>query len=356
MGAHICGHCNCEPCRCAADATPERAGTMNTLLEMVERFNRQIIGVPIPDRPTILSYQRSEARLSHMREELTEIEDAFSDECIADVTDGVIDLAYVALGTLIEMGITAGAAFEEVHVANMKRERGHNPSRPDTQDHDAVKPAGWTPPDIEKLLSITRADVDWLVENRVRETDLTDPRIDGSFRFKDWSKKRLPKLLVIGHARHGKDTICEALRDIYGFRFTSSSLFCAERVMLPYFALTDVVYHTAEECFEDRMNHRDEWYQAIRDFNRPDATALAQALFKEHDVYCGLRSSAELHAGRNVGLFDHVIWVDASQRVPPEPRTSCTVEPWMADHVVDANGTIDDTKFNLQQLMGRLLT
>jgi hypothetical protein len=31
-----------------------------------------------------------------------------------------------------------------------------------------------------------------------------------------------PKLLVIGHGRHGKDTVCEMLRDHYGYTFESS--------------------------------------------------------------------------------------------------------------------------------------
>ena len=32
-----------------------------------------------------------------------------------------------------------------------------------------------------------------------------------------------PKLLIIGHARHGKDTVAEILRDTHGYDFVSSS-------------------------------------------------------------------------------------------------------------------------------------
>ena len=35
----------------------------------------------------------------------------------------------------------------------------------------------------------------------------------------------LPKLLVVGHGRHGKDTVCEML-EAYGYTFQSSSKFC----------------------------------------------------------------------------------------------------------------------------------
>jgi len=36
------------------------------------------------------------------------------------------------------------------------------------------------------------------------------------------------KLLVIGHGRHGKDTVCEILRDKYDYSFESSSQFCSK--------------------------------------------------------------------------------------------------------------------------------
>ena len=36
------------------------------------------------------------------------------------------------------------------------------------------------------------------------------------------------KLLVIGHGRHGKDTVCEILRDEFGYTFESSSQFCSK--------------------------------------------------------------------------------------------------------------------------------
>ena len=39
----------------------------------------------------------------------------------------------------------------------------------------------------------------------------------------------LPKLLVIGNARHGKDTVCDILREEFGYSFRSSSDFCAEK-------------------------------------------------------------------------------------------------------------------------------
>lgn len=161
------------------------------------------------------------------------------------------------------------------------------------------------------------------------------------------------KVMVLGYARHGKDTVCELLSKT-GARFTSSSWFCAERIAFP--ALKDKYgYADVQACFDDRHNHRAEWYDLITTFNTPDLTRLGRAIFEEHDVYCGIRNARELHALKNAGIYDVAIWVDASERVKSvEDRSSCTVEPWMADFVLDNNGTVEDLQRNLESLMGTL--
>lgn len=158
-----------------------------------------------------------------------------------------------------------------------------------------------------------------------------------------------PKIIVMGYARHGKDTVCEMLATDYGLNYMASSLFCAERLLFPL--LKDKYgYETVEQCFEDRHNHRAEWYEAIRAFNDPDLTKLGRAILAEHDMYCGIRNHSELHALKIVKAYDFCIWVDASRRQPPEDRSSCTVEPWMADFVLDNNGSLENLAFNLRQL------
>jgi hypothetical protein len=161
------------------------------------------------------------------------------------------------------------------------------------------------------------------------------------------------RLMVVGSGRHGKDTVAEILRDDYGASFVSSSWFMAEKVVLPYFAGK---YASVQECYDDRANHRSTWFDLIAAYNKDDATTLGRAIFAEYDLYVGNRNAREFHALRNAGAFDASIWVDASQRVEYfEPRSSLTIEPWMADYVVDNNGTVDDLRKNLAPLMTRLL-
>lgn len=164
----------------------------------------------------------------------------------------------------------------------------------------------------------------------------------------------LPKLLIIGHGRHGKDTVCEILKDQYNFNFLSSSQFCSRKFI--FNNLKDLYgYANEEECYNDRHNHRQEWYEMIRDYCSADPAKLGREIFAEYDVYCGLRNKAEYHAMRNQGVYDYAIWVDRSDHLPLESSASMTLEPWMADFVIDNNGSLEDLVKNTKDLITTLL-
>jgi hypothetical protein len=149
------------------------------------------------------------------------------------------------------------------------------------------------------------------------------------------------KLLVVGHARHGKDTFCEYLRDYYGYKFVSSSEFCAEKVIFP--VLSPIYgYKTVKECFDDRSNHRLEWFNLISDYNASDPARLGRDIFAESDIYCGLRNSKEMEALKAERAYDISIWVDASLRVPLEDSSSNTISKDMIDYLIDNNGTQEE--------------
>ena len=97
-----------------------------------------------------------------------------------------------------------------------------------------------------------------------------------------------------------------------------------------------------------------EWYDAICDYNVPDAATLGREMFATYDIYCGLRNKREFFAMKNTGVFDHCIWVDRSMYLPPEAASSMSLEQWMADFTIDNNGTLSDMKFNLERLMRHL--
>jgi hypothetical protein len=162
------------------------------------------------------------------------------------------------------------------------------------------------------------------------------------------------KLLVIGHGRHGKDTVCEILRDNYGYSFESSSQFCSK--LFIYDQLKNKYNYTSEEqCYSDRHNHRAEWYNAICNYNIPDASRLGTEIFKAHDIYCGLRNKREFFAMKIASVFDYAIWVDRSDYLPAESKDSMSLEPWMADFYIDNNGTLADLEFWVNNLYNHRL-
>ena len=167
-------------------------------------------------------------------------------------------------------------------------------------------------------------------------------------------KKELPKLLILGYGRHGKDTVCEMLREWYHFKFVSSSFFMAGKVIFPQLAPL-YGYKTVDECYADRHNHRAEWFDIIAETNKDDAASLGKALFKEYDIYCGCRNEREVQAMKDQKVYDLCIWVDRSSHQPPEDRSSCTVHHRMADLMIDNNGTLADLEDSVKELARAIL-
>lgn len=159
------------------------------------------------------------------------------------------------------------------------------------------------------------------------------------------------KLLIIGHGRHGKDTVAEILSKKANFKFVSSSLFMAERVIFPWFQKEfPNLYQTVSECYDDRHNHRSVWYDLINGYNKKptlDFARLGRAIFEDYDIYAGLRNTQEFQILKQTKTYDICVWVDASQRLPLEDKSSMTLEPWMADYIIDNNGTVEELEYNV---------
>jgi hypothetical protein len=144
--------------------------------------------------------------------------------------------------------------------------------------------------------------------------------------------------LVIGHARHGKDTFCEILRNNHGLNFRSSSYAAAAHAVYPALS-AKYGYASIDDCFEDRVNHRAEWKSLIKAFNTPNLTRLADRIYADNPVYCGLRDREEFEAIR-AKYQPLIIWVDGSKRHPPEPADSMQLTEDDAEVVIDNNGSL----------------
>ena len=160
---------------------------------------------------------------------------------------------------------------------------------------------------------------------------------------------KFPRLLLVGHARHGKDSLAEILQDEFGYTFQSSSQAAAD-IFLYNTLKYKYGYTTSEECFEDRVNHRAEWKQLICDYNKDDRAKLAKGILEHSDCYVGMRDREEINECMRQGLFDIIIWVDASERLPLEDPSSFDIDKTCADIIIENNGTFEQFKEKVLRL------
>jgi dephospho-CoA kinase len=167
------------------------------------------------------------------------------------------------------------------------------------------------------------------------------------------NKLKKINLCILGHGRHGKDSMAEILQENFGLKFKSSSQ-AASEIFIYDILKQKYRYNTPEECFEDRVNHRAEWHQLICEYNIDDKSRLAKGILENNDAYVGMRDSREIKECISQGLFDLIIWVDASKRLPLESKESFNIDINDADIIVDNNGSFEEFKEKIIRL-GKIL-
>jgi len=164
---------------------------------------------------------------------------------------------------------------------------------------------------------------------------------------------KMPKLLIIGHGRHGKDTLAEIFERDYDMTFKASSV-AASEIFIYDILKYKYGYKTPDECFNDRGNHRAEWYNLICSYNEHSKSRLAMDIMSTSDCYVGMRDHEEILECKKHGIFDLVIWVDASLRLPDENSDSFNVSLDMADIVIYNNTSLEEFELKATQL-GKLI-
>lgn len=120
-----------------------RDQTVNRMQRQVTDFHR-LLEIPIGYRPKI---RRGDLRTRLIYEEADEFASAVEAGDLPEAIDGLCDLIYVALGAAVEFGVDLEPFFDEVHLSNLRKAGG-----PKRADGKALKPEGWTKPQIAALL------------------------------------------------------------------------------------------------------------------------------------------------------------------------------------------------------------
>ena len=85
-------------------------------------------------------------RCDLLMEEVDEMHLAIVSGNAEELTDALIDIIYIALGTLDLAKVDTGKAWKEVQRANMSKVRGVKPGREQSGGFDVIKPEGWVGP------------------------------------------------------------------------------------------------------------------------------------------------------------------------------------------------------------------
>lgn len=101
--------------------------------------------------PSDMPREKTAERIICMQEELQEFAIAADTHDVAGMADALVDLVYFVLGTAVYMNLPWQELWDDVHRANMQKERGITKRGIPV---DCVKPEGWKGP---KTIEILRA-------------------------------------------------------------------------------------------------------------------------------------------------------------------------------------------------------
>jgi hypothetical protein len=122
--------------------------TMNWVYDIEDMHTKYGVNEKVREFDAEKLRQFLQFRVNFLEEELQELKDNMNNP--EEIVDALIDLCVVAIGTLDAFQINAGLAWDAVHEANMNKEVGIKPSRPNPLGlPDLIKPEGWTPPSHE---------------------------------------------------------------------------------------------------------------------------------------------------------------------------------------------------------------
>jgi len=99
--------------------------------------------------PMMPTASECDLRLSLIKEELGELEEAITNIDLVEVADGLADLLYVIYGAANTFGIDIQEVFDEVHRTNLTKFSVGGYRR---SDGKWFKPPDWEPPKIAEIL------------------------------------------------------------------------------------------------------------------------------------------------------------------------------------------------------------
>ena len=132
---------------------------MESPFKLVEKFNHELVGVPVRPFPYFLGQEEATWLFNVIWEERDELISAYYANEPIEQIDALMDLIYFAMGGLTRLGVTAEQSdeiFKCIHERNMLKKSGNKDRG---SDLDATKPADWDGPE-EQITKIMKGETD----------------------------------------------------------------------------------------------------------------------------------------------------------------------------------------------------
>ena len=147
--------------------------------------------------------------------------------------------------------------------------------------------------------------------------------------------------IVTGHVGHGMNTVCHAMGLVSGSSDTVVLQDVYDKMRHWHY------FKDLRACYDARDSHRQVWEDTKREYTRYCSAGFGHTIFSYAQVYCGIRSRAELYDLVEAFPGVKVIWVNADIRVGGMDP-SLDITPADADIILDNN----QTKYDLWKHIG----
>ncbi len=110
-------------------------------------FNQEVMKLELPIEPVGLNKEKRELWGKLIIEEVSELLAGMDKDDLVEMADGGADAIVVILGAMVNAGLDMRPIWDEVHRTNMAKKGGAIRT-----DGKRLKPEGWKPPEIERLI------------------------------------------------------------------------------------------------------------------------------------------------------------------------------------------------------------
>tara|TARA_B100000287_G_C20672582_1_gene793939 strand:- start:4553 stop:4933 length:381 start_codon:yes stop_codon:yes gene_type:complete len=95
---------------------------MSEKTKMLIKFNKTF-GLPVAKKPTLLNSKEYNLKYNLLKEELDEYHQACANDDMLEISDALVDIAYVLYGMVVHHGLSNvfDDMFQEVHNSNMSK-------------------------------------------------------------------------------------------------------------------------------------------------------------------------------------------------------------------------------------------